>query len=233
MLVVGHRGAPRVARENTLASIRAALELGADWIEVDVRVARCGTPVLLHDATLERLWGDRRPVGALDAEELARLGGGGVEGGGGGVPTLRAGVEPARAAGVTVMVDVPGPAEGAASLALLRGIGALDAVVFAGDRAALGLIRDAAPDARIALSWESPLLPRQRILDRIRPEFLNVEQHRVTPALVRAAHRRGLRVSVWTVDRPARMARLAARGVDVLITNDPAAARTVIPSVSG
>ncbi|WP_236046566.1 glycerophosphodiester phosphodiesterase [Streptacidiphilus fuscans] len=230
MLVVGHRGAPRVARENTLASLRAALELGVDWIEVDVRVARCGTPVLLHDATLERLWGDRRAVAALDAEELAQLDGGEN---GEGVPTLRQGVELACSSGAVVMVDVPGPTEGTAALALLRGLGVLDAVVFAGDRAALGLIREAAPEARIALSWESPLLPGGRILDRIRPEFLNVEQHRVTRPLVRAAHRRGLQVSVWTVDRPARMTRLAERGVDVLITNDPAAARTVIPRVSG
>src|SRR5690348_12520471 len=72
-LVVGHRGAPLVARENTLPSLEAALRLGVDWIEVDVRLARCGTPVLLHDATLLRLWGDPRAAASVSAAELERL----------------------------------------------------------------------------------------------------------------------------------------------------------------
>lgn len=58
--VVAHRGDPYVHRENTLPSVRSALHKGADVVEVDVRLTRDGVPVLLHDATLERLWGARR-----------------------------------------------------------------------------------------------------------------------------------------------------------------------------
>ncbi|WP_030559609.1 glycerophosphodiester phosphodiesterase family protein, partial [Streptomyces exfoliatus] len=54
---VAHRGDPYRARENTLRSVRSAVERGADAVEVDVRVTRDGVPVLLHDSTLERLWG--------------------------------------------------------------------------------------------------------------------------------------------------------------------------------
>ncbi|MEZ0069687.1 glycerophosphoryl diester phosphodiesterase [Streptacidiphilus sp. MAP12-20] len=216
VLVVGHRGAPRLARENTLPALDAALGLGADWIEVDVRLARCGTPVLLHDATLRRLWNDPRAVASLSAAELQRLPGDER------IPTLREGVELAQGYGATVMVDVPAPAEGLAALDLVRELGALNAAVFAGDRAALALIRDAEPTARIALTSESPFLPSARLLDRIRPAYLNVEHHRLTRTLVDRAHRRGLGVSVWTVDRAARMSRVAAMGVDVIITNDPA-----------
>ncbi|WP_051944191.1 glycerophosphodiester phosphodiesterase [Streptacidiphilus rugosus] len=217
-LVVGHRGAPLLARENTLPSLDAALRLGVDWIEVDVRLARCGTPVLLHDATLLRLWGDPRAVAALSAAELEQLPGGQR------VPTLREGLELAGEFGATVMVDVPAVAEGLVALESVRELGVLDTSVFAGNGEALARIRAAEPAARIALSRESPLPPGPRLLELIRPEYLNVEHHRLTRPLVAWARRRGLGVSVWTVDRAARMSRLAAMGADVIITNDPATA---------
>lgn len=96
---VGHRGDPYRARENTLPSIRSALERGADAVEIDVRVTRDGVPVLLHDATLERLWRHDIHLDRIEHREL-------VEVTGGGVPTLR---EALSAAGAhRVMVDLPG-----------------------------------------------------------------------------------------------------------------------------
>jgi glycerophosphoryl diester phosphodiesterase len=230
--VVAHRGAPRVARENTLPSLRAALTLGADWIEVDVRLTRCGTPVLLHDATLDRLWGVPRTLADMDLAELAELAA--LTGPGGeAIPTLREGLLLCAGAGVTVMVDVPAPDGGEAALAVVRELGLLDSVVFAGDLTALARIRSASSEARIALSWESFLPPRASLLDRIRPQYLNVEHHRLTRPLVAHARRRELAVSTWTVDRPARMARVARLGADVVITNDPALALSALAPSGG
>lgn len=62
---VAHRGDPYRVRENTLASLRSALEQGADAVEIDVRLTRDGVPVLLHDSTLKRLWDHDRPLSAL------------------------------------------------------------------------------------------------------------------------------------------------------------------------
>jgi glycerophosphoryl diester phosphodiesterase len=55
--VIGHRGAMGHAPENTLASIRAAAELGAQWVEFDVAMTSCGELVLFHDDTLMRTTG--------------------------------------------------------------------------------------------------------------------------------------------------------------------------------
>ena len=52
--VVGHRGAPRLAPENTLASFRAAAATGIKAVEFDVALTFAGRPVVLHDASLER-----------------------------------------------------------------------------------------------------------------------------------------------------------------------------------
>lgn len=70
-LAVAHRGDPYRFRENTLPSVAAAIQAGADAVEVDVQLTRDGVPVLLHDPTLKRLWGLDRPVRALTAERLA------------------------------------------------------------------------------------------------------------------------------------------------------------------
>ena len=100
-LAVAHRGDPYVHRENTLASVRSALRKGADAVEVDVRLTRDGVPVLLHDATLKRLWGHPRAVAdARPPPSVAELTGGGV-------PTLarRAG----RGCGGRVRADAARP----------------------------------------------------------------------------------------------------------------------------
>src|SRR5947209_20303962 len=53
-LIIGHRGASADAPENTLSAFTRALRVGADGIEFDVRLARDGVPVVIHDATLQR-----------------------------------------------------------------------------------------------------------------------------------------------------------------------------------
>ncbi|WP_420111522.1 glycerophosphodiester phosphodiesterase [Pseudactinotalea sp.] len=56
-ILIGHRGAPGLAPENTIESLELAQRAGADAVEIDVRTSADGRPVLLHDRTFERLWG--------------------------------------------------------------------------------------------------------------------------------------------------------------------------------
>ena len=59
--VIGHRGAAARAPENTLAGLRKAKELGADWVEFDVMLSGDGVPLLIHDETLQRTTDRPRP----------------------------------------------------------------------------------------------------------------------------------------------------------------------------
>jgi glycerophosphoryl diester phosphodiesterase len=52
--VIGHRGASAYAPENTMASFARAAQLGCKWVEFDVMLAQCGTPIVFHDETLDR-----------------------------------------------------------------------------------------------------------------------------------------------------------------------------------
>lgn len=53
-VIIGHRGYPQFAPENTLPSFRLAIEAGADLIELDYAISKDGAPIVLHDDTLER-----------------------------------------------------------------------------------------------------------------------------------------------------------------------------------
>jgi glycerophosphoryl diester phosphodiesterase len=69
-LIIGHRGASTVAPENTLLSFARALDDSADGVELDVRLARDGVPVVIHDANLRRTGQVRGVVARMTSSEL-------------------------------------------------------------------------------------------------------------------------------------------------------------------
>ncbi|WP_157428203.1 glycerophosphodiester phosphodiesterase [Agromyces salentinus] len=71
-LIIGHRGDRAEAPENTMPSLELAMDRLA-YVETDVQMSRDGVPMLFHDTDLERITGDRRSVGDLDARQLQRL----------------------------------------------------------------------------------------------------------------------------------------------------------------
>src|SRR5205085_1144861 len=73
LLIIGHRGASGYAPENTLASFDLAFEEGADGIEFDVRLARDGVPVVIHDASLLRTVQLERMVEEFDSTLLSQF----------------------------------------------------------------------------------------------------------------------------------------------------------------
>ena len=73
ILNIGHRGAKGHIAENTIASIRKAIELGADGIEIDVFLCKSGEIVLFHDKTLEKLTNGEGNIEDKNLDELRKL----------------------------------------------------------------------------------------------------------------------------------------------------------------
>ncbi|MFF2964618.1 glycerophosphodiester phosphodiesterase [Streptomyces sp. NPDC057963] len=218
---VAHRGDPYRVRENTLLSIRSALDRGADAVEIDVRVTRDGVPVLLHDATLERLWGHDLRLDRLTHEELTGLTAGGV-------PTLR---DALLAAGShRVMVDLPGSTDASVreTVGVVRECGAGERVYYCAGSEAMLRVRAADPSAEIALTRTTLAPPRAALLDAVRPRWLNYRFGLVDRELTDRLHRDGLLVSVWTADTKRTMRRLVRQGVDSITTNRVDALRDVL-----
>ena len=70
---IAHRGASAYAAENSLAAIRAAAELGADFVEIDIRTSADDVPVVIHDSSLKRSHGIDGDVSDLTLNELRRM----------------------------------------------------------------------------------------------------------------------------------------------------------------
>jgi glycerophosphoryl diester phosphodiesterase len=210
---VAHRGDPYRFRENTVDSLRSALDRGADAVEIDVRLTRDGVPVLLHDDTLQRLWDLDRPLRALSAEEVRGLTGGRV-------PTL---AEALAATGDSrVMVDLCGPVGRRTVdrvLDVVRQSGAGDRVYYSAHAEAVLAVRAADPAAEIALTWTTLAPPRPALLAAIRPRWLNYRFSLVSRELAARVHHDGHLLSVWTPDTRRAMRRLLDLGVDSITTN--------------
>lgn len=210
---VAHRGDPYRVRENTLLSLRSALALGADAVEIDVRLTRDGVPVLLHDATLRRLWELDRPLLSLSAAEVRGLTAGGV-------PTLEEAL--AVCEGSRVMLDLPGTPDVRTArriVDVVRACGAEERVYYCAGAPAMLATRAADPAAEIALTWTTKAPPRPGLLAAVRPRWLNYRFTLVDRALAERVHRDGLLLSAWTPDTGRSMRRLLDAGVDSITTN--------------
>ncbi|MFE2164807.1 glycerophosphodiester phosphodiesterase [Streptomyces sp. NPDC059447] len=212
LTAVGHRGDPYRVRENTLASIRSAFARGADAVEIDVRLTRDGVPVLLHDETLQRLWGHDVRLDAVTAPQLRELTGGGV-------PTLREALMEAGAG--RLMIDLPGA--GADSVRTVVGqvheCGARERTYYCAGPNTMLAVRAADPAAEIALTWTTLSPPRRVLIDAVSPRWLNYRFGLVSRELTQALHRDGLLVSAWTADTKRSMRALVRAGVDSVTTN--------------
>ena len=240
-LVFAHRGGSALAPENTLAAFDNGLALGADGLELDVRLSRDGQVVVHHDQALDRTTNLHGDIAQATAAELGRADAGyhftadgarPFRGQGIGVPTLAAVLR--RYRDVRVIIEMKGSRPALAEAAV-RVIEAEDAV----DRVCLGaftmsLLRTArrlAPAIATSAAREEVRWALYRSWCRwpvMRPHYAGYQVPEcagrtrvVSQRFVEDAHRAGLSVQVWTVDRPDDARRLLAWKVDALITDRP------------
>ena len=215
--LVAHRGLHAEARggprENTVTAVLGAVRAGVRWIEVDVRVTADGAVVLLHDATLERLWGDSRSIAEMGIEEVLDVGRGDVR-----IPLLADALNALSGSGATLLIDMDDAALAVPSLGVVADSVADVAIAWCGDPTAMRRIRERDEKAAIWTAWYSAEPPTGSDLDGV--SVLNTQHVLVGPELVRAAHDRGVDVAVWTVDDESRAVDMASIGVDSITTND-------------
>ncbi len=229
---IAHRGAGKLAPENTLAALRLGAAHGYRAFECDVKLSADGVPFLLHDATLERTTDGAGRAADLPWEALACLDAGGWH------SRLYAGEPPARFDAVARWVlrngfvlnielkPTPGQARAtgeavatAAQHAWARHPGAVPP-----------LLSSFQPDALAGARDTVPARPRALLLETLRDGWLDealalgcvavVADHTVLDAAaVARMHGAGLRALCYTVNEPDDARRLLAAGIDGLITD--------------
>jgi glycerophosphoryl diester phosphodiesterase len=241
--VVAHRGASLTDPENTIRAFDAAVEAGADYVELDVRLTVDAVAVVMHDLDVSRTTDGSGFVHALTLSEVKRLDASGGDGPRAEVPTLREALELLSGrAGVNIEIkNVPGepafdsPHEAAAEMVVrtltdlafpgpvlvssfnwlsIERIQELDGAI------PTGFLTSAVFDPGAALVYvrsrgHAFVLPQAEAL------------FEAGEAFVEEAHADGVRVGTWTVDDPEAIGRLFTMGVDAVATNDPATAVAV------
>lgn len=208
--VWAHRGASTVEVENTVAAFEAAVRLGADGVELDVRATADGAPAVHHDARLS----DGRVIADLTADELPAY-----------VPLLDAALDACGPLVVNIEIKEPRSIVDAVVVEV-RGRGVADQVVVSSfDLATIDLMlaRDAGvPTGYLVAPAHRALAARSLGVCIRRGHRAFHPHHRAVDArLVDRAHDAGIAVHTWTVDNPSRMTALATIGVDAFVTNVP------------
>ncbi len=204
-LRLAHRGDHRHDPENSLAAIRAALDVpGCDGVEFDVRASRDGVPVVVHDGTLARVQGRPEAVADLIATELAALG----------VPALAdvLAALPRRAVLDVELKETFG--RGLIEvLAAGRGPDLHNAVISSFEPVALERIRALVPGWPCWLNADGLDAATIRTAVDMGCRGVSVDWTRLTQEAVATAHAAGLEVAVWTVTQRRAYRRLADLGV--------------------
>jgi glycerophosphoryl diester phosphodiesterase len=242
--VIGHRGAAAAAPENTLASLRKAKELGAEWVEFDVKLSADSVPILMHDERLERTTSGRGEVALTTLAELEKLDAGGwfhPAYRGERVPTFEAALALCAELGLGINVEIkpcPGRAAETARITLetlRRGWpDALPAPLISSfEPACLAIAGDLAPE--VPRGYLAVALPRRwrEALEAYRCSTLHLSARRLTPGQRAAVLAAGVPLLLYTVNEPRRARRLLEAGVAAIFTDRVGEVLSAVNSAPG
>ncbi len=229
-LNIAHRGASVDAPENTLAAFERARELGADGIELDVRLCADGTPVVIHDATVDRTTNGSGRVADMTLMELKQLDAGtwfDPAFAGQRIPTLE---ETLVSVGSELLLNIELKGHDLLGRRLARAVVDLvehyrlaeRVVVSSFNPLPLHRVQKIAPQIPTGLLYIWAFFPRvARLLSPRRYAAMHPSVAALSQDHADWIRRHDYRIHVWTVDDPIDMSRLIGWGVGAIITNMP------------
>jgi glycerophosphoryl diester phosphodiesterase len=224
--IIGHRGAPKEHRENTLPSFRQAFAHGATGIELDVHGSKDGAVVVHHDASTNSRVGDSGAVLTLADSTLAAI----RSVGGEKIPTLDE-VLSATPSDAVVYVEVKATAIEESVIASIRNGGRRCAVHSFDHRVALR-VHEIAPDIPVGILQTSYPIDPVRPLRDAGARDLWQHWELIDESLIDRVHAAGGRVIAWTVNSSDVAERLIRWGVDGVCTDLPGAMRSVADAIA-
>jgi glycerophosphoryl diester phosphodiesterase len=244
--VAAHRGGAALWAENGLTAFRNAIALGADYLELDTHLSADGEVMVIHDPTLDRTTTGRGPVSSLRVADLAavrlRARDGRVTEDA--VPTLAQVLDTLKPSTAQLLLEIkvdearrPYPDIERKALALVDARGLRDRViVMAFEAPTLRRVRALDATIRTALLVSKTRASRERAgaadlvgwARDVGATHLGVEHPVVDGALLTAARAAGLGVAAWTVNEEADIRRLVELGVDLVISDRPDLALTLV-----
>ncbi len=238
--VIGHRGASGHAPENTMASFRRAVELGATFIETDLRLSHDARFVAIHDATLDRTTNGRGLVRDFTLEQLRQLDAGSwfaPEFAGERVPTIEEILVFARETDVVFYLEIKHEGTWGVHHAMASALRAADeaaahCVVISFDARTLENLRRLDTTLMMGLLFEKAMPDAIAKAQKIGARQILPRADLVTREMVEEAHRADMQLATWTVNENTEMRAMIAMGVNGIMTNYPDRLCAVIEQAS-
>ena len=238
--ITAHRAGAAHGPENTIAALERAIIDKADWAEIDIQRTQDNALIVLHDTDLARIGGGSRQVEKTPLAEIQQLKVGSFrsepEFSQERVPTFEAFLEAARGQPIRLTVELKphGKAdeEPLANLAVaaITRAGMLDQCrICSQSYESLRIVRRLQPKLKVGWIAANALGD----LTRLDIDFLMLKTDLATRPLVERAALRQIDVHAWTINDPAWIAPLIDRGVDNVITDDPARMRARLLEIRG
>lgn len=234
MIVYGHRGAKGEAPENTLAGFTHAYRHGIRHFELDLVLSKDGKPVIIHDLTVDRTTDQKGAVTSFTSEELAAMDarkGSAAWTRKVGIPTLEALLDE-FADLEHLQLEVKKDNRQRLNVLCNRLTEIIQrrnlyrkVTVTSSDVWFLQQIRRRDKGIPIGLVAERKFPRPVNVASRLHCEFLCINWKICSKSLVDDAHRRGMHVSAWTVNRIHDMLELEQHGVDSIISDFPTSTR--------
>ena len=224
ILLIGHRGASNLAPENTLKAFELAIELGADFLEFDVRKTKDEEIVIMHDPSVFRTTHRFGFVKNLTLKKIKSLNAGDGET----VPTLKELLATTKGKiGYMCEIKVKGISEEVVKILIDNNV--LDSTILISFKhKELLKCRIEHPEIKLGaiipsgFGWISSWFFRKSLISKLREKnFFSINPlfPLVNKKFVNFAHEKGLRVFPWTVNSKNKMKKLSRIGVDGILTN--------------
>lgn len=229
--VIAHRGAAGAAPENTLASVRRAIADGADWVEIDVQESLDGEVVVFHDSDFMKLSGNPVKIWDADLAEIQQQDIGSwfaPQFAAERVPTLAQVLEETRGR-TRLMIELK--YYGHDQQLEQRVVDIVEAAGMADEVAIMSLkLQGVQKLQSLRPDWTVGLLAATAMgdLSKVDVDFLALSGRMVTTRFIRRVHASDKRILVWTVNDALSMSKWMSMGVDGVITDEPALARSVL-----
>ena len=221
-LVIGHRGAKGHVAENTLASVKKALALGVDGVEIDVFRCATGELVVFHDKTLDKLTDAAGYIEDLALDSIQKISVLGREP----IPTLEEVID-LVAGKIVLNIELKGSQTAIPTASILDSyfsagkIHPNEVFISSFNWEELALFYNENKNVPIAILTEDDPLDAIAVAKSLNAFAINPDFRSLTANNVRKIHQEGLKIYSWTINEKEDIERIKSLGVDAIITDFP------------
>ena len=249
--VISHRGANREAPQNTLPAFEKSIEIGVDGFETDIHLSKDGVPVVCHNYTIDETSSGQGDINELTYEELLKYDFGAYfheKFTGTKIPTLEEFLTLCESADIEIMnIEIKPPRDGnmeivAKTIDAVKAHNLFDKLLISSfDHNVLIECKNVDPQCKTGYLYapnkthfyKQMLFGYVEFAKKIKADYLHPHFLSVTKTYVKRLHKHGIKVNVWTVNKPETVNKLLRMGVDGIITDVPQMVNALVERFEG